>query len=70
MVKVGAICKTCKYCGGEWVRGCNYLDIEGHSRMFTDGKRIPTGYCDKYVEGQRVEYDPTAWKNQGRRMRV
>lgn len=32
---------------------CNYLEIEGKSRMFENGKqRLKTGYCNKYKPGR------------------
>ena len=64
-VKVGEICKSCKYHRTRWTGGCDYSEIMKRSRLFTDGKRIEKGYCDKYEEGKRKEYDPKIWRNRG-----
>ena len=34
---------------------CNYLEIEGHSRIFEDGKMAyDAKYCDKYKRGKTI----------------
>ena len=46
------ICIKCAYhCVSQGCVGCNYSLIEGHSRIFENGKRrdIPDGYCDKFI---------------------
>lgn len=45
-------CKECAYHGySSSMIVCNYILIEGHSRIFENKKRrdIPKGYCDKFI---------------------
>ena len=45
-------CIKCSYhCISQGYVACNYSLIEGHSRIFENGKRrnIPDGYCDKFI---------------------
>lgn len=53
LVKIGKEgCKGCTYQTTANARiVCNYSLIEGHSRVFENGKRknIPIGYCDCYL---------------------
>lgn len=59
-------CATCVYCKfnagvvKSSVRFCDYLMMEGRSRVWEQGKRkIEKGYCDKYKpkKKQRKETD-------------
>lgn len=50
-------CKECKY-WYSYAEMCGYLLVEGHSRVFENGKRrLPKGKCDKFAEidGKRRE---------------
>lgn len=53
LIKMGKEnCKGCTYQTTTDARViCNYSLIEGHSRIFENGKRknIPKGYCDCYL---------------------
>ena len=67
-IKVNAhICASCKYhmgfgsqpgkeqteAGHNLNVACDYLNKEGHSRIFEKGKlRFPAEYCDKYERGR------------------
>lgn len=59
MVKVGTICKGCKYCSRR-TGVCDYRLITGKSRLITNSIRIDPDFCDKYSEGKR-EYDRGQW---------
>lgn len=37
--------RTCVYGSNSW---CDYMEINGHSRVFTDGLEIKDGKCDAY----------------------
>ena len=53
MVEVGEKCKECKYYS-EWTLTCDYCFLTKRSRTITDGKKIDTKYCDKFVLGTRT----------------
>lgn len=62
------LCATCKYrfkfgnYGHNGKNACNYLDIEGKSRIFEDGKKVvPDGYCDKYEKGAQALLISDRW---------
>ena len=60
-VKVGDICHKCKYYSSRtWT--CDYCNIMRRSRLYTDGVRIDSEYCDKFIEGKR-EYNAVDWNN-------
>jgi hypothetical protein len=42
--------------------GCNYMGVTGESRVFANGKKVvPTGYCDKFIEGPKISQKIAAW---------
>ena len=55
---------------------CNYLEIEGKSRMFKKGKlRMEPGYCDKFKPGPKASGawssdNMTEWREEGERQRL
>lgn len=55
---------------------CNYLEIEGHSRIFKDGKmRFNPKYCDKFREGviqtgAWTSDNMTEWRQEEERQRL
>lgn len=57
MVKIGrSVCSKCQYRArfGQ-ILGCNYLGIEGHSRIFQDKQpAYNPKYCDKFKEGEQI----------------
>lgn len=46
---------------------CDYIGIEGHSRLIENGKRkdIPKGYCDCFKSCENTEKSKSAWKREG-----
>jgi len=62
-VEVGEICESCMYYSNR-SRTCDFSLINHSSRLYTNGKRVEDGYCDKYVGGKRC-YDAHVWKNTG-----
>lgn len=57
MVKVNSkVCSRCKYrINVEQKPCCNYIEVEGHSRIFEDGElKYDPKYCDKYCPGARI----------------
>lgn len=63
-----SLCATCKYrfkfgnYGHNGKNACNYLDIEGKSRIFEDGEKVvPDGYCDKYEKGAQALLISDRW---------
>jgi len=60
------VCQSCKYHMGFGSQPnsdrpinnnvcCNYLEIMGHSRIFTDGvMQMDPKYCDKYEKGEQL----------------
>ena len=58
MVKVNSkVCARCKYrINVEQKPCCNYIEVEGHSRIFEDGKpKYDPAYCDKYEAGPKSD---------------
>lgn len=42
--------------------GCNYMGVTGQSRIYKDGKKVvPTGYCDKFIEGPKISKKIATW---------
>ena len=42
--------------------GCNYMGVTGQSRVFKNGKKVvPTGYCDKFIEGPKISKKIVTW---------
>lgn len=46
--KDGHLCPTCQYRGRKGINGCDYLQVEGHSR----GCRVED--CDRYIKGDKL----------------
>ena len=62
------ICEMCRFRSGIPEHGCNYSEIEGHSRIFIDGKMAyDPEYCDKFERGkrQRIRYEITFTNTEG-----
>lgn len=57
------LCDTCIFMPVVTENGCNYLGVTGHSRIFENGQKVvPTGYCDKYKQGEKITGELHSWR--------